>query len=53
MCRPSSTIALKDFSGFFTKLGRNNPYMALSNNCSNGYGSLHIQANRLKIDEKF
>ena len=25
-----------------TKLGRNNPYMALLNNCSNGSGPLHI-----------
>ena len=49
MCRPSSTIALKDISGFFfAKLGRNNPYMALSNNCSNGYGPLHIKVTQAK-----
>ena len=25
-----------------TKLGNNDPYMSLFNNCSNGYGLMHI-----------
>ena len=45
-CCASSTIALKDISlttgWILTKLGRNEPYMALFKNCSNGFGLLHI-----------
>ena len=55
--RASSTIALKDISlttgWILTKLGRNEPYMALFKNCSNGSGLLHIyicRSHRLKID---
>ena len=45
--RPSSTIALKDISPLttgwiLTKLGRYDPYIALLENCSNGFGLLHI-----------
>ena len=46
--RPSSsTIASKDISflttgWIWTKLGRNDPYMALFHNCPNGFGPLHI-----------
>ena len=32
----------KVLAGFFTKLGGNDPYMALFNNCTNGCGPLHI-----------
>ena len=52
-----STIASKDISSLttgwiWTKLGRNDPYMALFNNCSNGSGPLHIygRPHRLKKD---
>ena len=43
----SSTIALKDISSkttcwILTKLGRNQPYMSLFKNCSNGSGLFHI-----------
>ena len=45
--RVSSTIASKDISSYttrwiLTKLGRNDHYAALVNNCSNGSGQLHI-----------
>ena len=44
--RPASTIASKDISlstgWIWTKLGRNDSYIALLNNCSNGFGPLHI-----------
>ena len=44
--RPTSTIALKGIylttGWIWTKLGRNDPYIALLNNCSNGSGPLHI-----------
>ena len=47
MHRPSSTIASKDIFSLtngwiLTNLGRNDPYMALFKNCSNGSGLLHI-----------
>ena len=47
VCRPSSTIASNDNSSLttgwiFTKLGRNDPFMTLSWNCSNGSSPLHI-----------
>ena len=45
--RPMSTIASKDISSLisgliWTKLGRMDPFIALFNNCSNGFGPLHI-----------
>ena len=45
--RPASTIASKDISRIttdwiWTKLGRNHPYIAFFNNCSNAFGPLHI-----------
>ena len=48
-----NTIASKDISSLttgwiLTKLGRNDPYMALFNNCSNGSGPLHIQVTKAK-----
>ena len=47
VCRPLSTIASKDISSLttgwiLTKLGRNDPYMGLFKNCSNGPSPLHI-----------
>ena len=48
ICRVSSTIVFfKDISSLttgwiLTKLGRNDPYMVLFNNCANGYGPLHV-----------
>ena len=47
VCRASSTIATKDISSqitgwILTKLGRNDPHMALFKNCSNGSGPIHI-----------
>ena len=44
----SSTIASKDISSqtagwILTKLGRNDPHMALFNNSSNGSGPVHIE----------
>ena len=47
MCRPSSTVASKDFSSLttcwiLTKLGMNDPYMALIKKNSKGSGLLHI-----------
>ena len=44
--RLSSTNSSKDISfstgWILTKHGRNDPYMALFNDCSNGSGPLHI-----------
>ena len=45
--RASSLIASKDISSFTTKwiwtiIGKNDPYMSLFNNCSNGFGLLYI-----------
>ena len=45
--RASSLIASKDISSFttkwiWTKLGKNDSYMSLFNNCSNGFGLLYI-----------
>ena len=45
--RQASTIASKDISSIttgwiWTKLGEKDPYIALFNNCSNGFGPLHI-----------
>ena len=46
VCHASSTTASKDVSettGWsLTKLGRNDPYMALFNKCSNDSGLFHI-----------
>ena len=45
--RPESTIASKDISSLttgsiWTKLGRNDPYIAAFNICSNGFRPLRI-----------
>ena len=44
--RPSSSIASKDIplstGWILTKFGKNDPYIALFNNCSNVSGLLHI-----------
>ena len=49
--RESTTIASKDICWLdFTKLGRDDPYMALFNNCSNGFGRCISRSHRLKID---
>ena len=47
VCCASSTIASKDISSqttgwILTKLGKNDPYMALIKNYTNGSGALHI-----------
>ena len=58
VCRLSclQTIASKDISSktagwVLTKLGRNDPYLALFNNCSNGSGPLHIKVTQDFQDE--
>ena len=55
VCHVSPTIASKGISylttiWILTKLGRNDPYMTLFNNCSNGSGRLQTRLHRLKID---
>ena len=42
----------KLLDGFLTKLGRNDPYMALFKNCSNGSGPLHIDLGKLGFKMK-
>ena len=41
----------KLLAGFFIKLGRNYPYIALFKNSSNGFGPLHIKAKIDFLDE--
>ena len=54
MCRPSSTIASKDISltaaWILTKLGRNDPYMALYKNVQMVQVHCISKSHRLKID---
>ena len=44
VCELCSLLAI------FTKLGRNDPYIALFNNCSSGSGPLHIKVTQAKTD---
>ena len=50
--RASSTIASKDIfvttGWILTKHDRNDPYIALFINCSNGSGTLHIYVKQVK-----